>query len=58
MSILFETISFINSVESQKDSLDKDYFAENAYEIFNKLLQIDTQSAMEFNDWVKSIINA
>lgn len=58
MSILFETISFINSVENQKDSLDKNYFAENAHEIFNKLLQVDTQSAVEFNDWAKSILNA
>ena len=56
-SILFEAMDFIKTVESNSTLISNPQFAENAHEIFNKLLTVDTQSAIDFDDWVKVQLN-
>lgn len=56
-SILFEAMDFIKTIESKPSLISDPQFAENTHEIFNKLLTVDTQSAVEFNDWVKVQLN-
>lgn len=53
-SILFEALNFIREVEANPTLTSNPQFIENAHEIFNKLLTIDTQSAIDFDNWVKA----
>lgn len=56
-SILFEAMDFIKTVESNPTLISNPQFVENAHEIFNKLLTVDTQSAIDFDNWVKVQLN-
>lgn len=56
-SILFETMGFIKTIESNPLLVKDPQFIENAHEIFTKLSAIDTQSAIDFDVWVKVQLN-
>lgn len=51
-------MDFIKTIESKPSLISDPQFAENAHEVFNKLLTVNTQSAIEFNDWVKVQLNS
>ena len=53
-SILFEVIDFIKTVESKPILVADPQFIIEAHDIFNKLLAVDTQSAVDFDEWVKT----
>lgn len=60
MSSLFsDTINFVSIIEKNKENIEFiENSTESAYELFNAWLQVDTKSAIDFDDWYKGITNS
>lgn len=46
-------VDFIKTVEAKPHLISHPTFVEEAHDIFNKLMAVDTQSAVDFDFWVK-----